>query len=131
MSSSARRAAHGAKNSKAVQTLARAGFAASGVVHILIGIIAISLAVGGGSGGGSADQSGALQHFDVFGNRRERHIKGRRQLADPAGRLRQPRDHRPSCGIGERMEYRVKLFALIVYHMVKYSPEVFYCQPFG
>lgn len=63
MSSSARRAAHGAKNSKAVQTLARAGFAASGVVHILIGFIAISLAVGGGSGGGSADQSGALQQL--------------------------------------------------------------------
>ena len=59
MSATARNAAHGAKNSRAVQTLARAGFAASGLVHILIGVIAVSLAMGRG-GGESADQSGAL-----------------------------------------------------------------------
>ncbi|MEV5041403.1 DUF1206 domain-containing protein [Microbacterium sp. LMI1x-1-1.1] len=59
MSSSAKTAAHGAKNSRAVHVLARAGFAASGVVHIIVGLIAVSLALGL-SGGGQADQSGAL-----------------------------------------------------------------------
>jgi hypothetical protein len=44
--------------------LARVGLASIGVLHILIGAIALALAVGssgGGGGGGSADQSGALQ----------------------------------------------------------------------
>ncbi|MDJ1114723.1 DUF1206 domain-containing protein [Microbacterium dauci] len=59
MSDSAKTAARAAKNSTAVRTLARVGFAASGIVHILIGIIAVSVATGG-SGGDNADQSGAL-----------------------------------------------------------------------
>ena len=62
MSSSAKNAAHGAKNSRTLRTLARVGFAASGVVHITIGVIAISLATGRG-GGEQADQSGALQQL--------------------------------------------------------------------
>lgn len=37
---------------------ARAGYAVSGVLHVLIGVLAVQLAVGGG--GGSADQSGAF-----------------------------------------------------------------------
>lgn len=40
-----------------VQRLARAGYAASGLIHILIGWIAVRVALGGG---GDADQSGAL-----------------------------------------------------------------------
>ncbi|WP_083199531.1 DUF1206 domain-containing protein [Microbacterium oleivorans] len=59
MTSSATSAAHSAKNSRAVHTVARGGFAASGVVHIVVGIIAISLAFGQ-AGGEQADQSGAL-----------------------------------------------------------------------
>lgn len=59
MTSTAKSAAHDAKNSRAVHVLARAGFAASGIVHILIGVIAISIALGG-AGGQEADQSGAL-----------------------------------------------------------------------
>lgn len=59
MTSSATSAAHSAKNSSAVHILARGGFAASGVVHIVVGVIAISLARGQ-SGGEQADQSGAL-----------------------------------------------------------------------
>jgi hypothetical protein len=59
MTSTAKSAARDAKNSRAVHVLARAGFAASGVVHILIGVIAVSLALGG-AGGREADQSGAL-----------------------------------------------------------------------
>ncbi len=62
MTPSADRAAHATKNSSAFRAVARAGFAASGVVHVLIGIIAISLATGG-SGGEQADQSGALQQL--------------------------------------------------------------------
>lgn len=58
MSTSATSAARAAKNSTAVRVLARAGFAASGLVHILIGIIAISIAFGSTSE--HADQSGAL-----------------------------------------------------------------------
>lgn len=45
-------------NSRALEKVARAGYAISGVLHVLIGVIAVQLAVG--SGGGSADQSGAL-----------------------------------------------------------------------
>ena len=37
---------------------ARGGYAASGLVHLLIGVLAVQLAVGGGQG--SADQSGAF-----------------------------------------------------------------------
>jgi hypothetical protein len=40
---------------------ARAGYAASGLVHVLIGVLALQLALG--SGGGSADQSGAFQQI--------------------------------------------------------------------
>ena len=44
----------------AVRVLARVGNAAIGILHILIGVIAIAVAFGAG-GGGDADQSGALQ----------------------------------------------------------------------
>ncbi|WP_054811887.1 DUF1206 domain-containing protein [Nocardia arizonensis] len=46
-----------AKN-RVVERGARAGFVMTGVVHILIGLIAVRLAVG--AGGGTADQSGAM-----------------------------------------------------------------------
>lgn len=59
------RSAHGAADratdSGAFEYLARAGFAASGVLHLLVGFIIARLAfVGGGSPQGNADQSGAL-----------------------------------------------------------------------
>jgi Domain of Unknown Function (DUF1206) len=44
-------------NSRTVELLARAGFAASGVLHLLVGTIAVRLAMGGT---GSADFSGAV-----------------------------------------------------------------------
>lgn len=53
----ARGAAEQADSSTTLRTLARAGFAANGLVHVLIGVIAIGVA---GGSGGSADQSGAL-----------------------------------------------------------------------
>jgi hypothetical protein len=53
--------ASAAKDSRALRTLARAGYAVLGVVHIIIGAIAISVAVG--AGGGQADQSGAMQQI--------------------------------------------------------------------
>ncbi|MDV8068084.1 DUF1206 domain-containing protein [Rhodococcus sp. IEGM 1366] len=40
------------------ERIARAGFVGSGIVHLIIGYIAIRLALGGG--GGTADQSGAM-----------------------------------------------------------------------
>ncbi|WP_188680215.1 DUF1206 domain-containing protein [Subtercola lobariae] len=70
--SSATKAADTAKNSTVLQLLARLGYAVNGLLHVLIGIIAISIAVSGassggangsasgGSGGTEADQSGAL-----------------------------------------------------------------------
>jgi len=59
MSTSPKQAARSAKNSTAMHVLARSGFAASGLLHIIIGSIAIALATGSGSGK-EADQSGAL-----------------------------------------------------------------------
>jgi hypothetical protein len=59
MRTSAKQGARTAQNSTAMHVLARAGFVASGLLHILIGFIAIALATGTGSGE-EADQSGAL-----------------------------------------------------------------------
>ncbi|ACL41463.1 protein of unknown function DUF1206 [Pseudarthrobacter chlorophenolicus A6] len=50
-------AAETVTNSRALEMLARAGFAASGILHLLVGAIAIRLATGGT---GSADFSGAV-----------------------------------------------------------------------
>jgi uncharacterized membrane protein YidH (DUF202 family) len=50
-------AVHRAADSKAFEYTARAGFAASGVLHLLVAFIILRLAFGSG---GSADQSGAL-----------------------------------------------------------------------
>ena len=46
------------ENNRSVQVLARVGNLAIGLLHILIGVIALAVAAGGG---GRADQSGALQ----------------------------------------------------------------------
>lgn len=56
---SADQAADRVTRSPGFRTAARAGFVMNGLVHILIGWIALQIALGG-SGGGSADQSGAL-----------------------------------------------------------------------
>jgi len=53
-------AAEGATNSRTLELLARAGFAASGILHLLVGLIAIRLAMGGS---GSADFSGAVSEL--------------------------------------------------------------------
>ena len=55
----ARSAAHRAGNSRYVDWLAKAGFAARGVMYVLIGILAIELAFGNASH--KADQSGAVR----------------------------------------------------------------------
>lgn len=59
----ARYAARRASNSKYVDWLAKAGFAARGVMYVIIGILAIQIAFG--NGGHKADQSGAVR---VVGN---------------------------------------------------------------
>lgn len=56
--STARRAASSAGNSRALQILARVGFGASALVHLLLGYLAIRVAVN--QGGESSDQSGAM-----------------------------------------------------------------------
>ncbi|MEA9984000.1 DUF1206 domain-containing protein [Subtercola sp. RTI3] len=67
-------AAREAHNSRPLRILARTGFAVNGLLHVLIGFAAISVAVGGGggaggggsaggNGGGEADQSGALDQL--------------------------------------------------------------------
>lgn len=55
----ARYAAHRAGNSRYVDWLAKAGFAARGVMYVLIGILAVELAFGNASH--KADQSGAVR----------------------------------------------------------------------
>lgn len=54
----AKSAARGAESNDAFRRLARAGYAANGVVHILIGAIVIVIAAGGR---GEGDQTGALK----------------------------------------------------------------------
>jgi hypothetical protein len=53
-------AAEDVADSKGFQLAARAGYIAAGLLHILIGVIALRVASGGG---GKADQSGALQQL--------------------------------------------------------------------
>ncbi|MFF2370237.1 DUF1206 domain-containing protein [Agromyces sp. NPDC058110] len=53
--------ASAARQSRAFRLLARSGFAVLGLVHVVIGAIAISVAIG--AGGGEADQSGAMQQI--------------------------------------------------------------------
>jgi len=53
-----RQAARSAENSTPFRTLARVGYAVIGLLHLMIGLIAIGVATG--TGGGHADQSGAL-----------------------------------------------------------------------
>ncbi|MEK8228622.1 DUF1206 domain-containing protein [Oerskovia sp. M15] len=55
------RAAQRLQESKGLRGFARAGYAVSGLLHIMIGIIAVRIATG--SGGGEADQTGALQEI--------------------------------------------------------------------
>jgi uncharacterized membrane protein YidH (DUF202 family) len=54
-------AARKTRNSRPVRLLARLGYVVSGLLHILIGVIAIEIATSGG--GGEADQSGALSQL--------------------------------------------------------------------
>lgn len=58
---SASSAARSAQNSTALRILARLGFAVNGLVHILIGSLAIGIATDGGST--DADQSGAFRQL--------------------------------------------------------------------
>lgn len=57
---SAKGAARTAQRSDAFRRVARAGFVVVGLVHIIIGAIAVSIATGGG---GDADQDGAMEQI--------------------------------------------------------------------
>jgi hypothetical protein len=54
----AKRAAREARSSPALRVLARGGYAANGVVHVLIGMIVVAIALGGK---GESDQAGAFK----------------------------------------------------------------------
>lgn len=54
----AKRAAREARSSPALRVLARGGYAANGVVHLLIGVIVVVIALGGK---GESDQAGAFK----------------------------------------------------------------------
>ncbi|MDY0908576.1 DUF1206 domain-containing protein [Microbacterium sp. CFBP9034] len=60
MSNTAKGAARVAQDSTTFQVIARIGYVVLGVLHIVIGAIAISIATGGG---GEADQGGALEQI--------------------------------------------------------------------
>ena len=53
-------AARAAQDSTAFRVIARIGYVVLGIVHIVIGLIAISVARGGG---GEADQGGAMEEI--------------------------------------------------------------------
>ncbi|GAA1952506.1 DUF1206 domain-containing protein [Microbacterium deminutum] len=53
-------AARAAEGSSAFRTIARIGYVVLGILHIVIGLLAISVATGGG---GSADQGGAMEQI--------------------------------------------------------------------
>jgi len=58
--STSKGAARAAQDSPAFRIIARVGYVVLGILHIVIGIIAISIATGGG---GEADQGGALEQI--------------------------------------------------------------------
>lgn len=59
--STTRSAARAAENSTVFRTIARIGYVVLGILHIVIGVIAISFVTGGG--GGEADQGGAMEQI--------------------------------------------------------------------
>ncbi|MFZ8756086.1 DUF1206 domain-containing protein [Microbacterium sp. HMH0099] len=59
--SSASAAADKAQDSTAFRVAARIGYVVLGLIHLLIGVVAVAVATGGAGGGENADQSGALQ----------------------------------------------------------------------
>ena len=59
----AKNAARTATESPAFRTMARIGYVVLGVLHIVIGVIAISVATGGG---GEADQGGAMEMIRIL-----------------------------------------------------------------
>src|SRR5580700_11867087 len=64
LSSGARRAERGARNvatSKWMAIVARCGYAAKGVVYLIIGVIAVQIASGTNTSSKAADQKGAFQ----------------------------------------------------------------------
>jgi hypothetical protein len=58
--STAKGAARAAERSTALEVVARVGYVVLGILHIVIGVISISIATGGG---GSADQGGAMEQI--------------------------------------------------------------------
>lgn len=61
MADSAQRTVRKAASHPAFRMLARSGYAANGVIHLLIGAIVLAVGAGGGGGGGESDPTGAFR----------------------------------------------------------------------
>ena len=73
----------------------------------------------GAAGLFARDQAGIRQHVEMLHDRRQRHRKRLRQLADrKALFVAEPRQQCAPCGIGERGKGEVQHFFLILNHMV-------------
>src|ERR1700730_7337349 len=64
------------------------------------------------------DEAGALQHLEMLGDRRLRHVERRRQLVDGRLPFRQTRENRPPRRIGEGRERRIER---ILSHSIAYQ----------
>ncbi len=61
ITTTAKELARGTQNNSLLRVLARVGFAVNGLIHVLIGIIAIRIATGTSDGSAQADEGGALR----------------------------------------------------------------------
>ncbi len=55
-------------DSRAIEVAARVGLCARGVIYVLVGLLAVRIGLGGGSGGKEADRSGAVRRHPRCSN---------------------------------------------------------------
>jgi len=90
------------------------------------------LAIDAAAAFAALDQAGVRKHVEMLHDRRQRHLKRPRQLADrKAFVLLQPGNKRPPRGIGERRKDAVEGVVSIVNHLVKLSHRSTGCQAVG
>jgi hypothetical protein len=84
----------------------------------------------GAAGFGARDQGRARQHVEMLHDRRQRHGKRTRKIADgSAFPLAQLGDQRAPRRIGERRENVIQIGVLIVNHIVNNTTRAKFCQP--
>ena len=65
-----------------------------------------------------ADEARALQHFEMFGDRRQAHVERLGELGDRRSRRCEPRQDGAARGIGERRERGAELIDAMRSHLV-------------